>query len=151
MNSLKLQDTKLIYRNLLHFYTHNEAAEREIRKTILFAIAPKRIQFLGINLIKEVKDLYSDNYKTLMKKLKMTPKMERSILHTHGSEEWILLKCPHYLPKTTSRFNATPIKIPTFFTELELNITWGKLKLCFDLIKHLRNKFRKITLLLYNL
>ena len=46
-------------------YTNKELAEREIRKTITFTIAPKRIKYLRINLTKEVKDLYSENYKTL--------------------------------------------------------------------------------------
>ena len=47
-------------------YTNNERAEREIRETILFTITSKRIKYLGINLSKETKDLYSKNYKTLM-------------------------------------------------------------------------------------
>ena len=52
-------------------YTNNDLSEREIKKkekkTISFTIASKRIQYLRINLTKEVKDLYSENYKTLMK------------------------------------------------------------------------------------
>ena len=63
-----MQDTKLIHRNLL--YTNDELAEREIRKTIPFTIASKRIKYLGINLTKEVKVLYSENYKTLMREIK---------------------------------------------------------------------------------
>ena len=46
-------------------YTNNELTEREIRKTIPFTIASKRIQYLGINLTKEVNDLHPENYKTL--------------------------------------------------------------------------------------
>ena len=46
-------------------YTKNELVEREIRKTIPFTNASKRIKYLGINLTKEVKDLYPENYKTL--------------------------------------------------------------------------------------
>ena len=42
----------------------------EIRKTIPFTIASKRIKYLGINLTKEVKDLYSENYETLMRGIK---------------------------------------------------------------------------------
>ena len=37
-------------------YTNNEAAEKEIKKTIPFTIVPKIIRYLGINLTKEVKD-----------------------------------------------------------------------------------------------
>ena len=49
---------------------YNERSEREIEETIPFTITTKRIKYLGINLPKEVKDLYSENYKTLMKKIK---------------------------------------------------------------------------------
>ena len=41
--------------------------KKEIREAILFTIASKRIKYLGINLPKETKDLYYENYKTLMK------------------------------------------------------------------------------------
>ena len=51
-------------------YTNNELAEREITKAIPFTIASKRIKCLGINLTKEVKHLYSENYKTLMREIK---------------------------------------------------------------------------------
>ena len=48
-------------------YTNNEKTEREIKEIIPFIIAMKRIKYLGINLPKETKDLYIENYKTLMK------------------------------------------------------------------------------------
>ena len=51
-------------------YTNKEKAEREIKETIPFTIATKRTKYLGINLPKEAKDLYSENYKTLMKEIK---------------------------------------------------------------------------------
>ena len=69
MNSVKSQDTKSIYRNLLYFCTLISNYQREIKKTIPFTITSKRIKYLGINLIKEVKDFYSEKYKTLMKKI----------------------------------------------------------------------------------
>ena len=50
-------------------YTNNERSEREIGGKIPFTIALKRIKHLGINLLKETKDLYSDNYKMLMKEI----------------------------------------------------------------------------------
>ena len=46
-------------------YTNNKLSEREIKKTIPFTIVSKRIKYLGINLTKEVKDLYSENYKEI--------------------------------------------------------------------------------------
>ena len=50
-------------------YTNNKLSEREIKKATPFTIVSKRIKYLGINLTKEVKDLYSENYKTLMKEI----------------------------------------------------------------------------------
>ena len=71
MNIVKLQDIKLTQRNPLHSYTlNNEKTEREIKETIPFTIAMKRIKYLGMNLPKETKDLYIVNYKTLMKAIK---------------------------------------------------------------------------------
>ena len=57
-------------KSLAFLYTNNERSEREIKKTILFTVATKRIKYLGINLPEEVKDLYSENYKTVMKEIK---------------------------------------------------------------------------------
>ena len=59
-----------IQKSVAFLYANNELTEREIKKIIPFTIASKRIKYLGINLIKDVKDLYSENYKTLKKKLK---------------------------------------------------------------------------------
>ena len=43
--------------------------QKEIKETISFTIAKKRIKYLGINLPKETKDLYMENYKILMKEI----------------------------------------------------------------------------------
>ena len=48
--------------------TNNGKSEREIKESIPFTIATKRIKYLGINLPKETKELYTENYKTLMEK-----------------------------------------------------------------------------------
>ena len=69
MNVVKSQDTKLIHRNQF-LYTDNERSEREIREAIPFTIASERIKYLGVNIPKETKDLYSENYKTLVKEIK---------------------------------------------------------------------------------
>ena len=55
---------------LAFLYTNNKTSEREIKETILFTTSTKRIKYLGINLPKEVKVLYSENDKTLMKIIK---------------------------------------------------------------------------------
>ena len=57
-------------KSLALLYTNNEKSEREIKESIPFTIATKRIKYLGINLPKETKDLYMENYKTLMKEIK---------------------------------------------------------------------------------
>ena len=59
----------------------------------------KRIKYLAINLTKDVKDLYIENYKTL-KKLKTT-QINGQIFHAHGLEELILLKCPYHPKQST--------------------------------------------------
>ena len=51
-------------------YTNDEKSEREIKETLPFTIATKGIKYLGINLPKETKDLYAENYKILMKEMK---------------------------------------------------------------------------------
>ena len=48
----------------------NEKSEKEINETIAFTITKRRIKYLGINLPKEIKDLYAENHKTLMKEIK---------------------------------------------------------------------------------
>ena len=53
-------------------YANNEISERKIKESIPFTIATKRIKYLVINLLKETKELYPENYKTLMKGIKMT-------------------------------------------------------------------------------
>ena len=57
-------------KSLAFLYTNNEKSEREIKESIPFTIATKIIKFLGINLPKETKELYTENYKTLMKEIK---------------------------------------------------------------------------------
>ena len=57
-------------KSLDFLYTNNESSERQIKETIPFTIATKRIKYPGIKVPKEVKDLHSENYKTLMKELK---------------------------------------------------------------------------------
>ena len=51
-------------------YTNNEKSEKEIKESIPFTIATKRINHLGLNLPRETKELYIENFKTLMKEIK---------------------------------------------------------------------------------
>ena len=57
-------------KSLAFLYTNNEKSEREIKELILFTISTKTIKYLGINLPKATKELYTENYKTLMKETK---------------------------------------------------------------------------------
>ena len=83
---------------------------REIKESIPFTIATKRIKYLGINLPKEKKELYTDNYKTLMKEIKDDINRWRDIPCF-----WIrrisIVKVLAILPNTIYRFNAIPIKL----------------------------------------
>ena len=57
-------------KSLAFLYTNNEKSETETKESIPFTIATRRIKYLGINLPKETKDLYTETYKTLIKEIK---------------------------------------------------------------------------------
>ena len=68
-------------------YTNDEKSESEIKKTLPFTIATKRIKYLEINLPKETKDLYAENYKTVMKETEGDTK-DRKIHCVHRLQEY---------------------------------------------------------------
>ena len=82
-------------KSLPFLYTNKKKTEREIKETIPFTIATKRIKYLGVYLPKEKKDLYIENYKTLMKKKKRT-QTDGEIYRVHGLQESVLSQWLHY-------------------------------------------------------
>ena len=90
-------------KSVAFLYTNNEVTEREIKESIPFIVAPKTIKYLGINLTKEVKNLYTEKYRKLMKELKKTHTHTHKgkTFHTHGLEEQISLKSLYYPKQST--------------------------------------------------
>lgn len=70
----------------------NKLYEEKITKTISSLIASQRIKYLGINLTKEVKDLYTEIYITLTREIRCKWKDTQ----VHGLEDFTLLKLSYY-------------------------------------------------------
>ena len=109
-------------KSLAFLNTNNEKSEREIKESIPFTIATKRIKYLGINLPKETEELYIENYKTLMKEIKDDINRRRD---TPCS--WVIrinIVKMTVLSNAIYRFNVISIKLPmAFFTVLGQNIS----------------------------
>ena len=106
---IKVAGYKISTQKFLAFlYTNTGNSERETKESIPFTISTEIIQYLGINLPMETKELYTENYKTLMKEIKDDIPIWRD-----SPRAWVgrinIVKMT-ILPDPIYRFSAIPIK-----------------------------------------
>lgn len=116
-----------VQESVAFLYTNNEAAEREIKESIPFTIAPKNYKVPRNKPDQDVKDMYDENYRTLMKEIADDTKKWKNI-PCSWVERINIAKMP-ILPKTMNIFNAILIKILLRFFRSILKFVWNHKRL----------------------
>lgn len=91
-----MQDANKLSKSVVVLYTSNDQSEKETEKTFPFIKSIKKHKILGNKLNQGSENLYTKNYKTLLKEIKEDTSKCKYI-HTHGLEDLMLLKCSYYM------------------------------------------------------